>query len=468
MRVFKPTRKGARGARMPYRTWYVEFRDHLERARRLPAFSDKGASEELGRKLDRLVTLRAAGEVPDRALSRFVEELPKRMREKLAKIGLLDRRRLAAARPLTYHVEGYERSLLNRGNVRRYVTDTLSRIRAVLEGTGAAYLSDLDPAKVERFLAGLRERGLGISTSNAYLGAVRSFLAWMVSSGLAAEDPLRVLKNLNAAADRRRVRRAPSKEELEALLAATLEGPVHLGLDGRTRAWIYRIAAETGLRANEIRTLRVLSFEDLDGPAPRVRVEAAYSKRRREDVLPLRAETARELAPFLAARLPGSRPFPVPSKPAAMLREDLAAAGIPYRDENGRTFDFHSLRHGFISALARCGVEPKVAQALARHSSITLTLDRYTHLRSGDERRGIESLPPIGFEGGPASERATGTEGDCDMLSVASSVASRAASHCAAMQPHAPRPPRKGPRGGRAGVGEGARTPDLQNHNLAL
>jgi hypothetical protein len=29
-------------------------------------------------------------------------------------------------------------------------------------------------------------------------------------------------------------------------------------------------------------------------------------------------------------------------------------------------------------------VPPKVAQALARHSTITLTMDRYTHLQMGD------------------------------------------------------------------------------------
>ncbi len=42
------------------------------------------------------------------------------------------------------------------------------------------------------------------------------------------------------------------------------------------------------------------------------------------------------------------------------------------------------------------GVQPKVAQALARHSTITLTLDRYTHLRAGDELKALETLPDLG------------------------------------------------------------------------
>ncbi len=42
------------------------------------------------------------------------------------------------------------------------------------------------------------------------------------------------------------------------------------------------------------------------------------------------------------------------------------------------------LRRESIACLATAKVLPKVAQALARHSTITLTMDRYTHLGMGD------------------------------------------------------------------------------------
>jgi len=35
--------------------------------------------------------------------------------------------------------------------------------------------------------------------------------------------------------------------------------------------------------------------------------------------------------------------FVLPDRGADMLKLDLAAAGIPYRDSSGRVFDFHSL-----------------------------------------------------------------------------------------------------------------------------
>ncbi len=46
---------------------------------------------------------------------------------------------------------------------------------------------------------------------------------------------------------------------------------------------------------------------------------------------------------------------------------------LAYRDDAGWVTDFHGLRRTFISNLARGGVHPKVAQQLARHSTITLT-----------------------------------------------------------------------------------------------
>ncbi len=53
------------------------------------------------------------------------------------------------------------------------------------------------------------------------------------------------------------------------------------------------------------------------------------------------------------------------------------------------------LRHSFISNLARAGVHPRTAQSLARHSSITLTMDRYTHSLREHDRAALESLPKL-------------------------------------------------------------------------
>jgi len=83
------------------------------------------------------------------------------------------------------------------------------------------------------------------------------------------------------------------------------------------------------------------------------------------------------------------------NKAAKMLRKDLETAGIAYKDGAGRVADFHSLRHTFISNLSKSGASPKIAQSLARHSTIGLTMDTYTHIGLYDERAALDSLPVL-------------------------------------------------------------------------
>ncbi len=74
---------------------------------------------------------------------------------------------------------------------------------------------------------------------------------------------------------------------------------------------------------------------------------------------------------------------------AELLRRDLNAAGIKPEDERGHRLDFHGLRHTFVTNLALAGVSPKDAQTLARHSTITLTLETYTHLDDKERLAGV-------------------------------------------------------------------------------
>ncbi len=78
-----------------------------------------------------------------------------------------------------------------------------------------------------------------------------------------------------------------------------------------------------------------------------------------------------------------------------MLKIDLERAGIPYVDDRGLYADFHGLRHTFISELDHPDVSPKVRQSLARHSSVSLTLDTYTHPRLYSERAALDKLPKL-------------------------------------------------------------------------
>lgn len=78
-----------------------------------------------------------------------------------------------------------------------------------------------------------------------------------------------------------------------------------------------------------------------------------------------------------------------------MIRGDLQFARIPYTDARGNDYDFHALRHQFITDLFRTGVSLRITQELARNSKPELTANIYTHLSVKDTHREVEKLEAI-------------------------------------------------------------------------
>jgi len=412
MRIFKANYRDRKGRKRESAKWYVEFTDHLQTVRRLAGFTDRKATEGLGHKLERLVSYRAAKQPLDVELTHWVEAIRPRMREKLSAIGLLDSRRAAASKSLLAHLADFERALRARAVTEQHVRLTVARVRTILKGCSFKFWSDIRAGKVQDFLAGLRAGGNGISkaSSNYYLREFKCFSNWLVEDRRASESPVAYLKGLNAKTDIRVKRRALTTDECRRLLQAARDGGTANGVLGPDRALLYEVALATGLRANELRNLTVGDF-NFSHEQQTVTVRAESSKHRREDTLPLRPDVARAIKAHVALKLPGARVFKVPRRTAEMLRVDLEAAGIPYRDEEGRVLDFHGLRHSFITALANSGVHPSVAQALARHSTIGLTMNTYTHVLLGDQVEALAGLPDLSK---PVEEReaavATGTD----------------------------------------------------------
>lgn len=313
MRVFRATYKDRAGKRQQSEKWYVEFRDHLERVKRLPAFTDKAQSEAFGRKVERLVGCRANNEPTDPELTRWVETLPRSTRAALARIGLLEAAKAAAIKSLAEHLDDFEAAILARGTTKKHAELVTQRARTLFDGCGFKLWSDIRAGKVESHLAARREAGtdddgISIQTSNFYLAAAKQFSKWMIREGRAAQSPLDHLRGLNVATDRRLERRALGTDELRRLVAVANDGPEVLGILGPERALLYRLAVETGLRSNELRSLVRSSFM-FGRQSATVTVEARSSKRRRKDELPIRPETAALLKAHTASKHPGAAVF---------------------------------------------------------------------------------------------------------------------------------------------------------------
>jgi integrase len=412
MRVFRTSYKDKNGNKRTAQKWYIELRDHLAIVRRLPAFTDKAQSEALGRQIERLVRFKIAGETPDAQLSHWLEQIPERLRKRFAKIGLIDAERAAGGKLLSEHLADFEQFLLAKGNTKGYVDTVIARTKTVIEGCKFVMWTDMSASKAQRYLSDLRDGGNGISaqTFNFYLQSVKQFCRWMVQDRRAFENPLQHLKGLNVRTDKRRNRRALELDEVRRLLEATQAAGERFGMTGYQRAMVYQLAVETGLRAKELRSLTVDSF-DFENNA--VTVEATYSKNKRSATLPLRPDTSAELKNMLRGKLPNVRAFDMPYKTAKMIYKDLKDAKIDYKDNGRGIVDFHSLRHTTGSLLAASGTHPKVAQSLMRHSDINLTMNRYTHIFRGQESKAVESLPDLSLPSTQAQRAIkTGTDGE--------------------------------------------------------
>ena len=469
MRLFKPTYKSKDGQRRTVRKWWVEMRDHLGIIRRFAGTREKAQTRILGQKIETLIGVRVAGEQPGPELSRWLQHIPPKLTEHFVSIGLLDAERAAGGKQIQEHLADFRRSLLAKGNTTKQADEVWRRATAVMDGCKFRTWSDIRADRVEQFLADLRsgKKQLSAQTSNHYLAAIKAFSAWMIQNRRATQSPLLHLKKMNVGTDRRHDRVALEVDEVRRLLAAAEGGPERFGMSGYERALLYRVTVETGLRRDELKSLQVGAF-DLDRRT--VTVRAAYSKHRREDVLPLRPETVEELRAFFTGKLPtvkafGGRYKALTPKTAPMIYADLQDAGIEPQDDVGRFRDFHALRHTCGSWLAACGVHPKVAQAIMRHADINLTMSRYTHLLHGAEAEAVRSLPDLSR---PAqeSQRKTGTDGDITRChapkNLAENLADLGASSCNRMQSAASNTRDGDSKNAVSNAPGGARTPNLR------
>jgi integrase len=356
----------------------------------LPVFSNKKASERAAEKIEELMS---CGGILNTDLQRWIENLPEKLRNKLVSFGLIDGFRVMKhlGKPLSEHLEDFKNSLLAKGSSQGYVLSTTNYVKSVFETCGFKRWSDIDANKLYTYLADLRKDGIGERTFNRQLQNSKQFCRWMIKERRAtAPSPLEHLSCITQT-EKRRKRRALTLEEQIGLLKVAKNGKPHHNLTGYERYLVYKLALLTGMRANEIRHLTKSSF---DFNERTVTVDAGYAKNKKTSVINLKTDLAEELKAYLANKMPYVKVFAMPNQPAKMIKEDLEIAEIEYKNAEGQA-DFHSLRHTFITNLVQQGVYPKDVQILARHSSITLTLDHYTHVKRESLRKIIDAQPDL-------------------------------------------------------------------------
>ncbi len=315
------------------------------------------------------------------------------------------------ARPLLDLVDDFTAYMASKGTSPEHCRKSNHRLRYVIEAAGWQRWQDVSKDTLLAALRKLREPGIprkkrkGISpgrpggvnlsaqTSNHYRTITLGWSAWLADRA-GVRDPLhRAPGHQRIELDRRHPRRCPTDEEIRQLFDFLDSGRAdgYRGLSGPQRALGYRVCMATGLRAKELRSLTRESFDLAEGT---VTVQAAYSKHRREDVLPLPMWLVAQLKAWFKA---GGECWGNLRRvhPGKSLKRDLRGAGIPYETKDG-FFDMHALRVYYCTALANLpDISPKTLMTLCRHSDPKLTLSIYARARTKDLAEAVDQIPDL-------------------------------------------------------------------------
>ncbi|MCH8880534.1 MAG: tyrosine-type recombinase/integrase [Planctomycetes bacterium] len=368
--------------------WLASWFDHTgKRMERSTRTTDRAAAE-------RILTKRVA----DAALRRDGVVDPS-----------LDEITQQARRTIESHLNDYEARMQAASRSAKHIKSTLTFIRSAIAFAGWKTAADINADDLHRYAGEMRTaENRSNRTINHHLTAVKGFAKWLANHRKLPRDPLALVRKPNVKVDRRRERRMLLPDEWRWLRPVTANGPERYGVGGAGRALLYATAIQTGLRANEIRSLtRGRLF--LNGDKPYITCKAGSTKNRKDARQYIQPDLAAELREHVAAKAPRAPVFAMPSEwcLADMLRADLAEARRQWLNvakdnpaeheqraesdfleavnHEGERFDFHSLRHTCGAWLAMSGAHPKAVQAVMRHSTIVLTMDTYGHLLPGQE-----------------------------------------------------------------------------------
>jgi integrase len=237
------------------------------------------------------------------------------------------------------------------------------------ERLGLELVSDIKGSlpRVEKALRELQDAGAAGKTIDSYADGVVSFCNWCVSRGYLPDNPLRGLARFDTTP--RSKRRAVTVDDIRKLFAKC----------SPKRRDAYEVALASGLRAGELRSLRV---KHLSVERSGLYLDANWTKNRKSGFQPLPAALVARLAESAEGKGRDEPLLYVPSHPARDLERDLEAAGIPKTTPEGKV-DFHALRNAYTTMVIEAGANLKEAQTLARHATPQLTANVYARTRMG-------------------------------------------------------------------------------------
>ena len=244
-------------------------------------------------------------------------------------------------------------------------------------------LAGLTTDAIEAHLAELLGRMKSISVHQAFR-TLRTICRWCVRTGRLPSDPMSSMTMRLP----RTLPRVPDTEDVRRLLAACPKTP-----EGRRNCALIALAADSGLRREELRRLRI---GDLDFTARMVRVNAG--KGQRDGITFFGEATASLMRAWLAVH-PDPRPMAFvfctregiqlgPSALTRILHRLSQRAGLD------RMVGPHALRHYAATELLRHTGDLELVRRTLRHATLTMAL-KYATLTQTDVAARFQAASPM-------------------------------------------------------------------------
>ena len=297
-------------------------------------------------------------QVAQKNLPRIVEE------EQDERAGFIrpKKEREAMQRPLSEHIETFIAERYAVGRDEKYVRELKKKLLVLAAEVPWKYLTDITP---ESFCAWRRKQTKSPKTLNEYLSAIGALITSLEQ--MIGQNPLRYVQRMQTAVEPKRRRRAFTADELRRLIGASAD-----------RGIIYLVAASTGIRRGELRSLEWRDVV-LDVAHPFVFVRKSIAKNHKDARQPLPEYVASELEKARPIDFgTNDRVFKRGMPDMDTFRKDLAAARIVYKDDEGRFADFHALRMTYSTLVALVEASERIRMELNRHSDPRLTAHTYT------------------------------------------------------------------------------------------
>jgi len=210
---------------------------------------------------------------------------------------------------------------------------------------------------------------------------IKTFIRWCRKKGYLVADPL---AELSPPSKPDKLPKAISLDELKRIcqcIRSDYEGSEHRRAG--ELIWyipLFRFAFYTGMRVSELGRLRCRDISHKNNL-----ITIREQKNKKEQTIPLNAK-AREVLEGIEQGHPDDYVFRSPrmtekSRSIRSFRETVSRAFTKYRREAGinKRLTFHSLRHGFATALAEAGKSAVIIKEACRHADIKTSMI-YVHM----------------------------------------------------------------------------------------